>query len=131
MLGSLKTDVTRTKVAYVLATRRSWAKKSRCVHSCQSPITEKTQARPTTTIVSTRGNHAANGARATTASSATNGKTKKASSMDPCCRSCAQRSDAASTTTNAAAGSASTGGNCLTGPRTAWTSSATHAAAST
>src|SRR5438876_7411762 len=131
MLGSLKTEVTRKKLAYVFATRRSRAKKTVWVHSCQSPITEKTHARPIVTAANDFGSQIAAGDRATTATSAANGKMKKASSMLPCWRSRAQTSETASKAMKAAAGTASNAGSGETGPRHARTRSARLEAAST
>src|SRR5919201_4539784 len=116
MLGSLKTEVTRKKLAYVFATRSSRAKKTVCVHSCQSPITEKTQARPTTAAASALGSQLASGERATTETSAANGKMKNASSMLPWWRSRAQTSERASKAMNAAAGTARSAGRGAIGP---------------
>ncbi len=104
-LGSLKSDVTRKNDVYAFATSRSRAKKSVRVCACQIPIAANSVPSATSVTRSARGSQPASGARATTASPATNGKTKNASAIAPARSSQVHRNDVAVSVTNAASGS--------------------------
>ena len=99
-LGSLKSDVTRKKDVYAFATSRSRAKKSVRVCACQIPTAAKSVPSATSVTRRARGSQSATGARATTASPATNGKTKKASAIAPARSSKVHRNDVALSVTN-------------------------------